>query len=111
MPTGTSPKTLADLGVGQYLAENYPDYMDMVPDNRRLTEAQLDYVRSNPDFTEDDIYAYLFSPGEALARATQNRLDLDDAGRRATYPEDSLDVPDAGIRAVHDFVRRSRRNQ
>ena len=104
MPMGISPNVLADLGVGQYIAENYPDYMDMVPEDRRLTEAQLEYVRSNPDFTEDDIYAYLFSPGEAMARATQGRLGLDNAGRRALYPEDSLDVPVAGLEAFLDAI-------
>jgi hypothetical protein len=37
--------------------------------------------------------SYMLMPGEAMARATERLINLDDAGRRATFPADSYDVP------------------
>tara|TARA_R110000764_G_C10928052_1_gene374680 strand:+ start:69 stop:923 length:855 start_codon:yes stop_codon:yes gene_type:complete len=99
MPGGMSPRRLNEYGVGQYLAEAFPNYMDLVPEERRLTEEQLAYIAENPDMTTDDVYAYFFSPGEALARATQERRDLSAAERLEVFPEDSLDTPNEGLAA------------
>tara|TARA_R110000782_G_C14732961_1_gene405384 strand:+ start:134 stop:1018 length:885 start_codon:yes stop_codon:yes gene_type:complete len=104
MPGGASPSSLNELGVGQYLADNSPDFMELVPEDRRLTEEQLEYIDSNPEFTVNDVYAYLFNDGEALARATQNRRDLTDEERRAKFPEDSLDVPSEALILYQEAV-------
>ena len=108
MPTGISATRLNEYGVGQHLAELYPDYMEFVPEERRLTEEQLAYIAEHPNMTTDDVYAYFFSPGEALARASQKRRELSAAERREVFPEDSLDVANEGIAAFRSAIRQSR---
>lgn len=99
MPSGDNPYQLNRMGIGKILAEKYPNYMEFVPESRQLTEKQLALVNANPGFTVDDVYAYFFSPGEALARATQKRQNLSADERRDIFPEDSLDVLPGGIEA------------
>lgn len=105
MPGGADPRTLTD--VAQYLNLNYPDWRNLVPEDRQLTDAQLSTIRMNPDpgLTEDNVYTYLFSPGEALARATQSRMDLTADERIPAYPGDSLDVPIEGVEMYLDAYR------
>lgn len=109
MPGGISPYRLNRYGVGELLAKEYPNYMEFVPEHRQLTEEQLEIVNADPKMTVDDIYAYFFSPGEALARATQERRDLSADERRDIFPEDSLDVLPGGIKALQEIRRRSDR--
>lgn len=55
---------------------------------RALKEAQANL---NANYDPEGMYRSL--AGEAEARATQARLGMDAAQRRATFPEDSYDVP------------------
>lgn len=53
-------------------------------------EAQIAHMQSFPELQHD---AYRRLAGEAEARATQARMNMDMAQRRATFPLDSYDVP------------------
>jgi hypothetical protein len=55
-----------------------------------LIEKQINQIYDVP---EDPYKAYLRLAGEAEARATQSRMNMTPAQRRAMFPEESYDVP------------------
>ena len=92
--SGGSPEEMARLG--KQAQDEYDllwQTMQSNPQNRDKIIPELDALRSRyRDFASpNDAYRRL--AGEAEARATQARMNMDMPQRLATFPEDSYDVP------------------
>jgi hypothetical protein len=63
--------------------------MELEKEARALDQKAMDAYRSEQ--AKFDLYQRL--AGEAEARAVQSRINMTPAQRRATFPEESYDVP------------------
>lgn len=91
---GGSPEEIARLG--KQAQDEYDllwKTMQSNPKNRDKIIPELDALRSRYRELSNPNDAYRRLAGEAEARATQARMNMDMAQRLNTFPEDSYDVP------------------